>query len=78
MQQYQEQQNHKPLVTNDIFGLEQIISAMELKVIMFLPFTSSHFSHNGAPLLASHSHHIQGEEEANWPTSVQLHEVGAA
>lgn len=49
MQQYKEQQKHKSFVINDIFGLEQIISAMELKVNIFLPFTSSHFSYNGAP-----------------------------
>lgn len=78
LQQYQGQQNHKPLVTSDIFGLEQIINAMESKVNMFLPFTSSHFSYNGAPLLANHSHHIQGKEKANWPTSLQLCEIAAA
>ena len=49
MQQYKEQQKHKSFVINYIFGLEQIISAMELKVDIFLPFTSSHFSYNGAP-----------------------------
>lgn len=51
---------------------------MELKVNIFLPFTSSHFFHNGAPLLANHSRHIQGKEQANWPTSLQICEVTAA
>lgn len=32
---------------------------MELKVNIFFPFTSSHFSYNGAPLIANQSHHIQ-------------------
>lgn len=36
---------------------------MELKVNIFFPFTSSHFSYNGAPLIANHSHHIQGRNK---------------